>query len=112
MMAIPSLISAQSQELDDAPDSNIVLRTIYYGAESSDHPNNPCKGATIRKCAEIDYDVDDAGDGNSIVVKTVKDHKGIVKSVSRSIVAAPVSDIIQEAISKLPANADITHINR
>lgn len=35
---------------DDAP---IIFRQIYYGTEASKHPNNPCKGATTRKCAEL-----------------------------------------------------------
>lgn len=76
------------------------------------HPNNPCKGATTRKCAEIDNQIISVGNGSSMVITTVKDGDGVVKSVSRNVVAASASDIIQEEILNLPANAEMTHVRQ
>lgn len=112
MMAIPSLMSAQPHELSEAPDFEIGCRSVYWGTEASTHPNNPCKGATTRKCAEIESEIIRTSDGISMVVTTVKDRYGIVKSVSQNFVAAPASDIIQDAIVKLPANAEMIHIRQ
>jgi len=112
VMAIPSLMSAQALELEEAPDFEIGCRSVYWGTEASTHPNNPCKGATTRKCAEIDNQIISVGNGSSMVITMVKDGDGVVKSVSRNVVAASASDIIQEEILNLPANAEMTHVRQ
>lgn len=72
----------------------------------------PCKGATSRKCAEIDNQIISIGNGLSTVITTVRDGDGVVKSVTRNVVAATADAIIQEEMVNLPANAEMTHVRQ
>lgn len=112
VLAIPSVMSAQSLELEEAPDFEVGCRSVYWGTEASTHPNNPCKGATSRKCAEIDNQIISIGNGLSTVITTVRDRDGVVKSVTRNVVAATADAIIQEEMVNLPANAEMTHVRQ
>ena len=58
---------------------------IYYGTEASTNPNNPCKGATTRKCGELVATYEDNGDGQTFVTKIVKDANGNIITIQHFI---------------------------
>lgn len=57
MTTVPLLCFGENSKTNGSEDGYIVFRSVYYGTEASTHPNNPCKGATTRKCAEIESNI-------------------------------------------------------
>lgn len=101
---------AQSETIEIDNGFDLGCSSTYWGTEASTHPNNPCKGATTRKCAEITTQILPNGNGSKTVIQTVRDGKGKVLGVSRQNIYASIEDIIQQEISTLPANAIVTEV--
>lgn len=111
-MAMPLVMKATEPftTAGDGPTFDVGCRSIYWGTEASTNPNNPCKGATTRKCAEIDTQITSTGNGSSLVVRTIRDGDGVVKSITRDIVLGDAPSIIQNELLNLPSNAEMTYV--
>lgn len=83
----------------------IVCRTTFWGTEASDKPNNPCKGATWRKCAEIDTQIAPIGNGINSVKTILRDKDGVIKSIETTTTTATAEEIINYITSHTPVNA-------
>lgn len=84
---------------------------IYYGTEASTNPNNPCKVATIRKCAEVTEKIFDKSD-YSIIKMEMADNSGrIIFSDQQQVVATP-DEIIQMRLASLADNVEFNIIKR
>lgn len=59
--------------------------TIYYGTEASTNPNNPCKGATTRKCAVISTNSNIGDNGETTETTEVRDANGNIISRTTKI---------------------------
>ncbi|ROT20896.1 hypothetical protein EEL51_05075 [Muribaculaceae bacterium Isolate-110 (HZI)] len=110
MIAIPAMSYAEREDNDNGKLPNPGTVTTYWGSEASTNPNNPCKGATIRKCAEIVTNIMSMN-GKSIVTTIIKDSNGKTKAVYKDIVTSTPSEIIEETIATLPSNGQVEEVN-
>lgn len=97
--------SAIAGDIDTpAEEGPIIFRQIYYGTEASTHPNNPCKGATTRKCAELFTSLTVFADF-TLMSSVLTDAKGEELLSSEQEVYATPDEIIAEKLKSLPDNA-------
>ena len=83
---------ANSSFLSDAEPS----KSVFYGSKASQGSNNPCKGATIRKCGEIYSKIIAVSDGESLVQQTVKDADNQVLEVRSYIEEKEPDEVVKE----------------
>lgn len=103
---------AGAPEESEALTYEFGCRAVYYGTEASTHPNNPCKGATVRKCAELDTQIIQNNAEFCTVITKYKDIKGeVFHEASQSVQGTP-SQIIDNMVFNLPLNAEMVEINR
>lgn len=112
LFALPALMSAGSSGTNEPIPFDFEYKAIYYGTEASTHPNNPCKGATVRKCAELDTQIASEGIATSLVTYTLKNSVGEIKYVSSQTVPTPAEQVLNDHINNLPANAEVVYIRR
>lgn len=104
VVATAPLIKADPGDLKDF--DPIKWGTIYYGTEATPNPNNPCKGATVRKCAEITNDAKSVG-GRTLLTTTVKDGNGNIVSVTRDYYDKSPAQLFNLDVENLPVNATV-----
>lgn len=66
--------------------------STFYGSKASTNANNPCKGATIRKCGTIETSLVSFLDGQTFVIQQVKDNAGNILSTTNFISPVSVSE--------------------
>lgn len=66
--------------------------STFYGSKASTNANNPCKGATIRKCGTIETSLVSFIDGQTFVIQQVKDNAGNILSTTNFISPVSVSE--------------------
>lgn len=62
------------------------LKPLIYGSKASNNANNPCSGATIRKCAVVHTDYVSLDEYSVYVEKTVKDANGNVIGIYDGVI--------------------------
>ena len=84
---------ATSAVSDEALSSSTPDKTVstFYGSKASSNANNPCKGATIRKCGTIESSLVSFAD-QTLVMQQVKDVEGNTLSVNNFFVPSSVSE--------------------
>lgn len=101
LAAICSGVSAE-----DTNSKKII--STYYGTKASTNANNPCKGATTRKCGTIESEITMEGSDSSSVIRTVKDAEGNVLSTQTLRLSLPVRAVTAKIIaSTIEENAAI-----
>lgn len=114
LLATAALLGAFSATADDSlspyEPNGPRFKTTYWGAEASQKPNNPCKGATIRKCAEIDTQLTQKT-GHVTVITTFINENGIVSSPTSQNYNMTMEQVIQKLFQDLPENAEIEQLN-
>lgn len=104
---------AQPEELIQdpgvVPKPKRVIAT-YYGTQASTNPENPCKGATIRVCAQRE-ETAYPNTGTWDIEKTLKDEDGNIISMQILLnVPNPVLYLQRIALS-LPENAVLDELS-
>lgn len=87
-----------------AEEGPIIFRQVYYGTQASTHPNNPCKGATTRKCAELFTSLTAYADC-TMMTSVLTNEKGEELMSSEQTVYSTPDEIIAEKLKALPDNA-------
>lgn len=82
--------NGNSLSLETAEDGKTV--STFYGSKASSSANNPCKGATIRKCGTIETSLVSFMDGQTFVIQQVKDAEGNTLSTTNYISPVSVSE--------------------
>lgn len=84
---------ATSAVSDEALSSSTPDKTVstFYGSKASSNANNPCKGATIRKCGTIESSLVSFED-QTLVMQQEKDVEGNTLSVNNFFVPSSVSE--------------------
>ena len=82
----------------------VIFRQDYYGTEASTHPNNPCRGATTRKCAELFTSLTAYPD-YTFMTSVLTDARGVEIMSSDQTIYASLDEIIAEKLKSLPENA-------
>lgn len=70
------------------PDKTV---STFYGSKASSNANNPCKGATIRKCGTIESNFVSIDD-QTFVMQQVKDADGNTLSTNNFFVPSSVAE--------------------
>lgn len=112
LFMFPTMLSATPSEDGGITLDEIVCGATYYGTEASTHPNNPCKGATTRKCAELRVHVIRDDSESCTLIQLLNNEVGEFLGETRSKVKGTPEDVIDAIKYNLPPNADFEIIQR
>lgn len=87
---VDSQITTDTNMAEISTDDKTV--STFYGSKASSNANNPCKGATIRKCGTIETSLVSFIDGQTFVIQQVKDNAGNTLSTTNYISPVSVSE--------------------
>lgn len=86
-----------------AGDVKMKASSTYYGTKASTNPNNPCKGATTRKCGVIETSYTMIGQNLSGSIyqtdKVTMDADGVVIGTSSDQILVPINFSLQEYVN-------------
>lgn len=99
LFTLALVLSSQSLLANPTDDLPIPSpdKSTFWGSKASTHPNNPCKGATIRICGILATDITPINENKTLVTKTVKDVNGVIISESSYIVPKSIDTVTKEA---------------
>ena len=95
-LLVSGTMYSQSLENEATPSNSTTteqLVSTFYGSKLSSNSHNPCKGATIRVCGTIEWELITENSAQTRVVKQIKDADGTVLSVSDFFVAKPLKAV-------------------
>jgi hypothetical protein len=98
-----------SLSINAASEDGGKIVTTFYGSKASSNANNPCKGATIRKCGTIETSDLAVSESTTMVTSVVRDGDGKWVSTEVEFVDAPVEVVKQKQVSDFNRrlNADV-----
>lgn len=105
--AFVAMVICASTAFAASSDKDETILKRYYGEKANNSYKNPCKGETVRICAEVVEKVT-AVNGGYMVAITTYDGNGNVTNKSVSYTSATIDEIIADAVSDIPDNAEVT----
>ena len=95
-------LSAQNvtEEHDPIQGNFTKLVSTFYGTKASKNANNPCKGATTRKCGKIETELQSVSADETLVRETLKSPDDKILSVSTRIELKPIDEVKEEILRR------------